>query len=314
MIYQERIVDLTNTPIGGKKLIFSSTNKGQILVDTALLGNTINKTITSSLNGEVTASLFNNSNYSVTLEKPAPETKWYVNSSGSFTGSVQLTGSLTTVYFDTQNIFKQDLVSSTLVVTPAASYPRHFSGSLVMLCATQSLTNAVGEVTMNIVPGIYKLTLKAGSEADDSNGYFYISGNEAVITASNAMLLSVSKGTPFKLGEGGYVVQSPSASYAVTASYAANGGGSGGSSTSSSWASSSLSASYAVTATSAATAVTANSATNADFATTATTANHATTANFADEANSATTATTATTAVSASFAITASNLKANNWS
>lgn len=310
MTYFDTIVDPSLVPIAGRKLVFASTKKGSLLSDYPLLGGTVSKTTTSSLDGQVTQSLFNNSYYSVTMEKPEPKNVWYLDLSGSVTGSVNLSGGLCKTYFDFQDLFKQDLSGSRVQITPTALYPRRLSGSLVLNVTTQSFLNAASETTLNLVSGSYKLTLLAGSQKDNSVGYFHVDGFQATATAS---LLSSATGQPtFKIGDIAISNTTPSASYARTASYALNGGPGGGSSVSSSWASSSLSASFATTAsfsqraTSASYALQATNtlqAVNADIAATAISANSATFALSADSASVANTAKTAShTLGSASYA------------
>src|SRR5262245_28160291 len=149
MIFSGKIIDFTNTPIRSKTLVFTSLNSPGPSVSASLIGTADSVSITSSVDGQVSSSLIDGIRYSVELEKPTPESVFYLNNSGSVISASVVTGSLCAVTFDFDKINFDEFADKQIVITPELSYPVLFSGSLVMLAASSSRTNDNGIIVVN---------------------------------------------------------------------------------------------------------------------------------------------------------------------
>jgi hypothetical protein len=228
--------DVNESPLTGKKVLFTPQAPPNTTASFLSVGDSFNFPIGAG--GVVTASIVP-ATYKVEIGTPTPATSFYLvaTETGSYiySGSAR-NGAAQCLFFDLLYMVKSPFATKKLQLTPQWNYPIDFSGSIIALCATSSLTDSTGSVYFNsLVPGPY--LVEAFGKIDTS---WYISvpgwentGSDAPCwNARDLRIIKPSKGIPVKINnlDNSYVltISSSDARYfhvggtVDTASYAYN--------------------------------------------------------------------------------------------
>jgi hypothetical protein len=283
-----RVIDCNGNPYQDKNVLFTPVNPPAISGSYLTVADSYH--FTSSVSGTISASIVSQL-YRVDVATPKPESYFYLNATE--TGSTVIsastvTGSSQYVVFNLIEFTKDPHDVRKVTLTPSNNYPVLFSGSIVCLSNTSSITDTSGSCHFStVVPGVYQVDVvgKVTTTFNISVPTMISTGSIAPYhNAKDLIVVTPAKGTKVRLfdADNSYVLTVSSsdaryirstnytASLATSASYSNNSTTasfvtSALTSTSASWASASISSSYANTATSAATASIALSSTSASY-------------------------------------------------
>jgi hypothetical protein len=283
------LADLNGQSLVGKKVLFTPLYIPA--QSSSYLSGADTYQFSSSATGYITASIIANT-YKVDIANPKPETSCYIVATEDgitlASGSV-VTGSASRINFNLIDLVKNPFNVRAVKLTPYRNYPFIFSGSLITLQSTSSLTDATGSVSFaTVIPGPYQVDCDNRVDAT-----FYISvpafGSEwnakdllivqptkgvkvklsnadtshvLTVSSSDARYLTANQTSSMTVGTASIATSAISASYALSASWAPGAS----TSNSASWASSSISSSHSLTSDTALNANTATSATSASYA------------------------------------------------
>ena len=265
---QVQFLDCNSNPLV-TKVLFTPVAPPNITASYLSVGDSYQFTSTSSFPGQITASIVP-ATYAVTINTPTPASQFFMvaTETGSYlySGSVQ-PGVAQCVYFNLINLVKFPFSVRKVVITPLRTYPVIFSGSIIPLCASGSITTPTGSVFYDqVIPGVYTVDCfgKIDTQFHISVPQWHNTGsNGPCWNAKDLIIVKPSKGIPVKLNnaDNSYVltVSSSDARYfpidstlpvAATSSWALNAISSSQTdhsnfADSASWASASLSASWA---------------------------------------------------------------------
>lgn len=286
MNLNQQFLDVGSNPLAGKKILFTPQYPPYYTASYTSIGDSYQFVADST--GTITGSIVSGV-YAVNIANPLPATNFYLiaNETGSYiySSSASPTGSVQCVVFDLINLIKNPFGVKKVSLTPQWSYPFSFSGSIIALASTSSLTDNNGLVTFtSMVPGPY--LVDCYGKIDTS---FYISipswsgsGDFAPCwNVKDLIIVKPTKAIPVKLTnlDNSYVltVSSSDARY-----YPINGNIP--TANTSSWALNAISSSYALTASfafSAGSASHANLSDTASYVASVVSASYAATASYA---------------------------------
>src|SRR6185369_249894 len=217
----QTFLDVNSKPLVNRKIVFDSLFPPTI-TSSYLAMDDPEQCITDT-NGTATGSLVP-TKYQVFIASPTPETKFYalVDSTGSLSvisASIK-TGSACPVYFNLIDILKDPFSVKKLTLSPYTNYPYVFSGSVICLNSTSSLTDNNGSTTFDaLIPGVIEC-IEHGKV--DTTFYILLPSDGATYNAKDLLITKPQKGLVVKITEPNIfsAFSSISSSYALTASFA----------------------------------------------------------------------------------------------
>lgn len=151
-------MDCNSSPYVNRKVLFTPTRSPE--VTSSFLSVADSYQYTSSTDGVISSSVVA-SLYQVDITTPKPETSFYLRASES--GSVVVSASVVSgdpqyVFFDLIYLIKDPFDVRKVTLTPVSNYPVLFSGSIVCLNSTSSITDATGSCYFaSLVPAVYQV-------------------------------------------------------------------------------------------------------------------------------------------------------------